>query len=75
MRHAIETVAIFLALGAWAWGMVKLLNAGAFTVTRKPPAVRVSPDLIQQMRDEVVFRAIKQGPRVVRADFQRGNRA
>lgn len=60
--------------GCWLVGGIlgalvlhKGFHAGWFTVKHQK-AVRVSPELLDQMRSEVVFNASK---RVVRADFNR----
>ena len=45
-----------------------------WTLKKQPPAVRVSPEVLRELHDEVIFNAVKRG-HVVRASFQKGNRS
>jgi len=72
----LHTAFLFVGVFLGVLCLVKVLGLAQFQITKKPPpAVRISPELLDQYRSEIVFRAIKQGPsRVVRADFNRSHR-
>ncbi len=58
-----------LILGAIV--LVRVLTAGDGTWVTKRPAVRVHPKLLEEMREEIVFNAIKDHK--VRTGYQKGN--
>lgn len=60
---------LFLGLLIGCVVAAKGLSAGWFQLRKKqPPAVRMNPELLAQMRSEIVHNASK---RVLRADFTR----
>ena len=65
-----ETWCLLLAVFLAVLAIGKVLTIPSFVITKKkePPAVRVSPELLAQMRSELIHDASK---RVLRADFQR----
>ena len=50
--------------------LFKGFHAGWFTVKKQSSVVRVSPELLEQWRSEIVFNAVK-GPRKLRAGQSR----